>query len=377
MKKIVGLLMLFVFCFGNSQTSLLGKKAPEINPKEWVLPEGVSAYDKGKKLTVVDFWFTKCGPCVATIPELNALAVKNPEIQFLSVTFDSKTLIESFMKKIPIYYPIGIDVDRKVIKKFGVTGYPKTFVIDEKGIVIWEGHPIHLKEGLLKLIEEKRLSKNIELALSDTWKEQESYSINIKEHTLDMGASSSTSLSPFDMMILNRTVRQILNDFYKINNARIVFKDSSFLDKSYDVRLKLNKEFVQLKNSLEIFKFHYLNSVGLEYDTIQKSSDVHKMVVSAPDKLEEYSVSVKNSGTTLRYDNWEAKGASLQKLKNFLENYHGIVVELDSTLNLKKTYNFILSFKDFVSARKRLQETYGIVFKKEVKSTYFYEFQRK
>jgi len=372
--KILVLFFLGIFYHANSQNSLIGTKAPEINPDVWVYPEGVLNSKEKIDFTVIDFWFTKCAPCVATIPELNYLSLQNPNIRVLSVTFDDKKIIKDFIKKAPIYYPIGIDTKSKLIKKFKVRSFPESFIIDKKGIIIWQGHPINLSSTLTKLLEKKQKNINFEISQNKDWNHQSSYTLNIKEHTLDMGPASSLSIQPFNIMLLNRKVKDILNDFYSINNSRIITKDSLFLEKSFDAQLKLNKMVVDSKNSLEIFKFHYLNSIGLKYEKITKVSPVHELVISDDKKLNTFISKQKYSGTTIRYDNWESKGVKLKILMDFLENNYNLVVE--TIYDPLHRFNFILPKNDLEKAIFKLENEYGITFKKKVKKTYFYEFKK-
>jgi thiol-disulfide isomerase/thioredoxin len=372
--KFLVLLFLSTFFYSNSQNTLIGTKAPELNPDKWIYPDGVIKSNETKDFTVVDFWFTKCAPCVATIPELNYLSLQNPNIRFLSITFDNTKIIESFIKKAPMYYPIGIDTKSKLVKKFKVNGFPETFIIDKKGIIIWQGHPIHLSSALDKLSNGKQNKSNFELSQKNEWNQRSSYSMNIKEHTLGMGPASSLSIQPFDIMLLNRKVKSILNDFYGINISRIITSDSLFLEKSYDVQLKLNKEVIDPKNSLDIFKFHYLNSIGLKYEKITKSSLVHELIISDNKKLNTFISKEKYEGTSIRYDNWESKGIKLEKLKSFLENNYNLVIELNNE-NTNK-FNFILPKNNLKKALLKLENQYGITFLEKNKRTYFYEFKK-
>jgi thiol-disulfide isomerase/thioredoxin len=85
MKNIVVILGLtYLSISGFSQENLVGKKAPRIDVNKWVYPKIQVADWQNKpvskdlrgKVIVLDFWFTKCAPCVASIPELNHLAEK-------------------------------------------------------------------------------------------------------------------------------------------------------------------------------------------------------------------------------------------------------------------------------------------------------------
>jgi len=102
-------------------------------------PQSLSIY-KGRPI-VVNFWASWCGPCVEEMPELSALQREYAKkgIQFIGLGVDSAANIQSFLKKVPVDYPIyiagfgGADVARA----FGNTagGLPYTVIIDANGTV--------------------------------------------------------------------------------------------------------------------------------------------------------------------------------------------------------------------------------------------------
>lgn len=110
------------------------------------------------KVVLLNFWGTWCGPCLAEFPHIAALRQKygeNPELVVLAVscepgeTEDIDALREStqaFLDRLNIDMPTYADPDlsaRRVIAQYvGFTGYPKTLVLDRRGIVrgIWDGY---------------------------------------------------------------------------------------------------------------------------------------------------------------------------------------------------------------------------------------------
>lgn len=103
--------------------------ATDIHGKTYALEEL-----KGK-VVVLNFWFTACKPCVMEMPELNQLVEKYKEenVVFLGVTFNSKTEVESFLKRKSFSY--NIIVDPTIIIQYGIGTFPTNMVINQKGEV--------------------------------------------------------------------------------------------------------------------------------------------------------------------------------------------------------------------------------------------------
>ena len=62
------------------------------------------------KWVVVNFWATWCGPCLKEIPDFNAFAKQNANVQFIGLAYEEieRADMEAFLKKHPIDYPFAI-----------------------------------------------------------------------------------------------------------------------------------------------------------------------------------------------------------------------------------------------------------------------------
>jgi thiol-disulfide isomerase/thioredoxin len=102
-------------------------------------PQTLAPY-KGRVL-VVNFWASWCRPCVAEMPELVRLhdAYASKGIEFVGIGVDSQQNVQSFLKKVPVDYPIlvsgfgGADLARSLGNTIGAL--PFTVVIDANGVV--------------------------------------------------------------------------------------------------------------------------------------------------------------------------------------------------------------------------------------------------
>ena len=131
----------------------------------------------GNTVTVVNFWFTTCSPCVGEIPELEALnkklSEKNGEVIGInSFTLDGdKTAISEakdiLAKKGASYKNIWFDSKSEAgIFTSGLYSYPTTYVVDKNGNIV--GDPIvgsitgkKQMEKLNKLIDQALASSKI------------------------------------------------------------------------------------------------------------------------------------------------------------------------------------------------------------------------
>lgn len=120
-------------------TFSLSSFAMELSPFE--LPvykeKKTFSYQPGKK-TLINFWASWCTSCIKEIPELEALKKKYPQAEFLAVNAgDSKKKIKKFLKKTGFSYKVLMDKSKSFSKGLGVLNLPQTFVVDEKGVVIY------------------------------------------------------------------------------------------------------------------------------------------------------------------------------------------------------------------------------------------------
>ncbi|MBN1989876.1 MAG: TlpA family protein disulfide reductase [Bacteroidales bacterium] len=362
-----------------AQGNLVGKKAPKIEIEKWIYPKiktaewevkGVPEKIEGR-IIVVDFWFTKCAPCVASIPELNFLAQKYPEILFLSISFEKEDLINEFLKKMVMYYPVGSDPDSKTINSFGVQLYPETFLIDEFGIVRWQGSPFDLDEEILNGVSERQgKTKTLRIPHQETKQLNSAYTFTIQKHNLEMGESSYFHYNPFDISILNRTLGDLLNVFYGMSKPRIINRKNIPLETAFDITLKADKSITTEANCVEMLRFLLPQQLGVNIKEVEMDT-VARVVGVLNNRLLENNLSSENNlGVTIRYNNWEAKGARIVDLKNFLENQFNMLVEVEAETNSR--YNFVLSNINLFEVEKKLENDYGIrLINKKVKTKFW------
>jgi cytochrome c biogenesis protein CcmG/thiol:disulfide interchange protein DsbE len=90
---------------------------------------------------LLDFWATWCRPCVAAIPELNALHERYRKQGFtvVGISVDGPrnyAKVKPFVSRMAIHYPIVLDEDGSLARVFQVTSVPAAFLLDRSGRVV-------------------------------------------------------------------------------------------------------------------------------------------------------------------------------------------------------------------------------------------------
>ncbi len=94
------------------------------------------AEEIGRRVVVLNFFATWCGPCREEMPELERFARQagRDDVLLLGIDVDEpRSTVEEFIAGIEVSFPIGLDTDGRVASDYGVTSYPTTVVIGLDG----------------------------------------------------------------------------------------------------------------------------------------------------------------------------------------------------------------------------------------------------
>ena len=142
--NVLLVLMLFVVitvftdCSGESTSDLsIGSKAPDFELYD--LDGDVHKLSEYKGSPVfLNFWATWCGPCRGEMPHLEDVYEewKDDGLTFFAVNIgESSTDVISFLDYFGFTMPVLLDSAKTVSRRYGVSGIPTTYFIDEDGII--------------------------------------------------------------------------------------------------------------------------------------------------------------------------------------------------------------------------------------------------
>ncbi len=99
--------------------------------------------DREGKVTVIDFWATWCGPCVAAMPHLDTLQKEHKDdVVVMGLSSESEDKVKSFLAKKKHEYTQAIDLNGRLNNAMGVRGIPHIVVLSSDGVIRWQGHPM-------------------------------------------------------------------------------------------------------------------------------------------------------------------------------------------------------------------------------------------
>jgi len=91
---------------------------------------------EGKKVVVVNFWATWCGPCRREMPDFNEVYARyrDRNVEFLAVNVEDSPglVLPDFLQETPIAFPVLLG-STELAMRYGISGLPTTMVIDRSG----------------------------------------------------------------------------------------------------------------------------------------------------------------------------------------------------------------------------------------------------
>jgi peroxiredoxin len=92
------------------------------------------------KFVLLNFWATWCPPCVQEMPSMERLhqrlTGRGMVVLALSQDDEGRDLVQPFVRKLKLTFPVALDTEQKVARLFGVKDLPLTFLITPDGEVV-------------------------------------------------------------------------------------------------------------------------------------------------------------------------------------------------------------------------------------------------
>ncbi|CAN5702196.1 hypothetical protein BH24ACI1_BH24ACI1_16650 [soil metagenome] len=108
------------------------------------------------KIVLLDFWTTTCGICFQKFPQVQSVHEKyknDTSVMILAVNSpieeDKPNQAFNDIREEGHSFPVVVARDEDLAEKFGVKGYPTTFVINQNGQIVYKGGI----EGAVKVID--------------------------------------------------------------------------------------------------------------------------------------------------------------------------------------------------------------------------------
>ncbi|GHV61365.1 hypothetical protein FACS1894195_1790 [Bacteroidia bacterium] len=117
-----------------------GFKAFPFEGPDFITKAKVSLESCRGKYVLIDFWAVWCGPCLQEMPALKALyeSTDRAKIEFLGIVGSSSAEeVGKMIERFGITWPQVLSGETNpIVKKYGITYYPTTLLIDPEGIII-------------------------------------------------------------------------------------------------------------------------------------------------------------------------------------------------------------------------------------------------
>lgn len=91
------------------------------------------------KVVFLNFWATWCPPCREEMPSMQRLHQRFAQRPFVMIAVNEDTSAEPvrrFLSELGLTFAVALDPQGTLPARYGVTGYPETFLIDHAGLVV-------------------------------------------------------------------------------------------------------------------------------------------------------------------------------------------------------------------------------------------------
>jgi len=95
--------------------------------------------DLKNQIVVINFWFEKCPPCIAEMPELNKFVTRYGAngVRFIGITHDTPASARRFQQRNGYKYEI-VSLSKDEIRKLNINhGFPSNILVGQDGKIVY------------------------------------------------------------------------------------------------------------------------------------------------------------------------------------------------------------------------------------------------
>ncbi len=110
------------------------------------------SFEFKKQYTLIDFWFSHCGPCISQFPELKRLySVYKNQFSIFSISIDEDSILwKKTIKVHKLNWPQFLDKSGLNAQQLIINKFPTNFLIDENGVIIEKDISLNKLKELLE-----------------------------------------------------------------------------------------------------------------------------------------------------------------------------------------------------------------------------------
>ena len=140
---------------------MIGDRPPQLDFRTYKSHQTLHWSDLKNHVVVLEFWATWCQPCIENVPKINELVQRYSErpVSFISITYETDDMVETFLKKHPMHTTIGLDNDFAMFRSYKAWGIPMTVVVNASGKIACVIHPNKLNETVLDEVLANRIPR--------------------------------------------------------------------------------------------------------------------------------------------------------------------------------------------------------------------------
>ncbi len=121
-------------CFAWTSSERLRRRG-RFRIRQRKLPPSIAAMRR--RVVLLDFWATWCGPCRVVIPKLGALQARYGAqgLSVLGVSTEDARDVALFAQRMAVPYAVAVDKHAQTTRSYGVMSLPTLVMIDKRGVV--------------------------------------------------------------------------------------------------------------------------------------------------------------------------------------------------------------------------------------------------